>query len=206
MSKYGIVFFLFFGFYLSIQVCAQCDVVVENDSGFFAIKRNNQVITPFEFTEVGCFVEERIWVNKGEWYGFLDGSAKAITDYIYSDVQDFQNGFSVVATDSFYGLINLMGEIVLPFEFRDLRPCVDGIVLAQKDSLWGIFDTTGRQISNDWFVKKPIYTQANFLIVWKEKWGVINNRNEQIVPYKYDLITTHGELFVNGDRILTGLR
>lgn len=206
MSKYGIVFFLFWGLNPSFRVAAQCDVVVENDSGFLAIKQNNELITAFEFTEVGCFAENKIWVNKGEWYAYLNDSAREITDYIYSYVQDFKNGFAVVAIDSFYGLINSRGEAVLPFVFRDIRSCVDGIVLAQKDSLWGIFDTTGLQINNDWYNRKPIFTQASFLIVHKEKWGVINNRNQQIIPFQYDLITTHGELFLNGERILTGLR
>jgi len=170
-----------------------------------ALTKNDSVVTSFIFTEVGPFFEGIAWVNSGTLYAYVDTNGNLLTTYKFTEAGNFTGGLAVVQVDSTnYGLLNTGGEWVIPPDYTEMNIPIDGIVCVNLGGKWGLFDTTGQMIKEANLKQPPIIHSRDFIVVKDGKYGVVNSKDEIVIPFRYDFISRHGELFIDGTRILIG--
>lgn len=188
---------------LVIELNAQSSIGIRFEDEKMALTRNDSVFTSFVFTEVGPVSEGILWVNAGTLYAYIDTNGNWLSTYKFTEAGNFHSGFAIVQVDSTnYGMISNNSEWAIEPDYRELRNPVDGLVCANLRGKWGILDTAGNILIDFEFEENPIIRDGEFIIVKREKWGVINRKNETVVPCRYDLVTVHGEFFLNSKRTL----
>jgi len=184
---------------------AQATIGIEFREEKMALTKNDSAFTAFVFTEVGPFSEGMAWVNAGTLYAYIDTTGHWITTYKFTEARDFKNGYAIVQVDSTnYGLITNKGEWAIEPDYREMREPVDGIVSVNLRGKWGLLNVEGNVIIDAELEEAPIIRSKDFIILKREKYGVVNSKNETVVPFRYDFISRNGELFLNDKRSLIG--
>ncbi len=81
--------------------------------------------------------------EKGGKMAFVNTSGQPKTEFLYTDLGDFSEGFCPVGTSEGYGYINSSFELVLSPTWEQTGDFSDGLAPVKKDGLWGYIDTEG---------------------------------------------------------------
>ncbi|TNE78703.1 MAG: hypothetical protein EP332_13930 [Bacteroidetes bacterium] len=111
------------------------------------------------------------------------------------------------ASDCLFGLVDAKGRQVLPIAFEEIICAPEIGIVVKRNGLYGLYDWRGQQVLNeafegirmiydykdDFFRRDNEYTFSvsadNRYIVQKEgKWGVVNDKQQWLVPNRYDRI------------------
>lgn len=137
--------------------------------------------------------------------GYVSSDGTAITDFIYDGALPFFNRFAAVKRQGKWGFINTKGKEVIACEYDGFQEAniLSGKVWVEKAGIWGLIDTTekvlfpfevdeiGAEKSKYWFhSERNSYLLNHYTMPVKkgEKWGVINDNGELILPYIYTSI------------------
>lgn len=174
---------------------------------YYAFMSDSTYLTGFVFTEISLFNEGIAWVNKGELYGYVDTGLRQVTDYVYTDVSKFTNGFATVSRDSLFGFIDTSGKEICALNYIEVRGFNHGCAPVKKEAGWTIINTIGKVMFDSIYTYPPFIVSNRFIIVAKHgKWGVVNNKEQELYPFCYDLITADGVAYVGDKKIYLGLR
>ncbi|MGB1038333.1 MAG: WG repeat-containing protein [Bacteroidia bacterium] len=111
-----------------------------------------------------------------------------LTDFVFTEVSEFNDGFAYVAKGEYYGYINHLGEEVSPFVFVEAHDFQDGFAI--------VGDSFNRSVIND---KMQVIVPFGFaqvrlpkygLILVKShqgKWGAYNTEGDLMLPLIYDI-------------------
>lgn len=171
----------------------------------FTLMKDSVRVTDSLYTEMSEVVDGYLWVNKGDLYGYIDTTGRAITPFIYDEVSSFRDGRARVARDSMYGYINHKGEEVIAVQYKEVTLFRLGLASVRTDSNWLVIDTAGSALSSHGFDFPAAYTSVDFICVAQNgRWGVINARGEIIHPFLYDLVCPDGRAWLNDKMIQLG--
>lgn len=110
-----------------------------------------------------CFEEFDLCMTLGNWedlikgkWGFIDTTGKEITDCIYDEVTDFEDGYAEVKLNNKWGVINIQGKIVIPIKYdsisrafynkyKDLFRVYKHFPNSEYDKFVGYVDTNGTE-------------------------------------------------------------
>jgi len=162
-------------------------IVAENRSKFFGLLSSEGfVVLPFEYYEIGDFIDGIAKVNAKGWRkGYIDELGNAITENKSRINENIIKGSQF----GLWGLENNEGEVILPFEFTEIQDFIDGRANAMYKYKYGVIDHLGKTIIPFDYIE-PLEFINNKAIASKDydKWGVINKDGETIIPFIYDEI------------------
>lgn len=151
--------------------------IVKNESKSALFDAKGKWLTDFVYNEILPIKNGKAAVRKGNKWGFVDNTGKEIIackyendEKLYKEISFF-SPLAWVKQNNHYGLIDTAGNIVYPFEIDSV--CFSSLSYAlmkrANDS------TSLSKASNKfyWKVKKG------------DKYGVINNKGETILPIQY---------------------
>jgi hypothetical protein len=198
-----LLLFISFIFWIGEKGFAQSQRNILFQHNKMAIVQNDSQLSDFIYTEVGPYVEKRQWVNKGEWYGYINENGDSITPFIYHDVSSFHEGFARVGIADSFTFINQKGEAISRMLYAEARDFKNGFAAVKVDSVWGLIDTTGNMIIKPQFEAPPILTGApDFIRVRKDGlWGVIDGSGKTLFNTDYQCITPKAMAYKNGFKI-----
>lgn len=131
-------------------------------------------------------------------FGIRNKNEKLIIEPLFTEIESFIDGISIVTFDDLQGAINNKGDIVIPFQYEELRTSTQNRIAFLENGLWGYFNTSGLVII------EPVYNFTggfydNLALVSKDnKFGYINNIGKLIIPFIYDYASN----FEDGEAIV----
>lgn len=199
------MFFLFMGSFFHLHVLFGQNIIPiqKGEKEVYALSKNDSLITPFVFTEVGPFSENCAFANKGEWYAYIDTNGNALTPWIYETVTAFKNGYAIAGDTLGIGVINRDFEEVVPFVFNRIVLQKNEFVAVQDNSeRWGICHILGNFVITCDYDFPPIRVNDQYIIVVKNNlYGIVNYKNEIIYPIQYQHIAIDGSAFFENEKI-----
>lgn len=162
----------------------------------------NRILIPFLFDEIGEFAYGLAPARIGKKWGYIDEKGNLAIKPSFDNVEKFTSlKIARVGQKFKYGIIDINGNEIVPIEYEYINGVgLDSLIVVSKgkgimqlNSLQGAYDILGRliiPIIYDRLVLWPgPYIDRNYQYIhasYKDKWGVIDEKNEIIVPFKYD--------------------
>ena len=111
------------------------------------------VIIPFEYDEIGDFIEGKVLVKKNGLSGIMDESGNILP----SNVSVLSNGLLKGEKFSKWGVYTSSGTIIIPFKYEEIDDFVDGMIRVRTknaiqlhpttdDDIWICFNSEGHLI------------------------------------------------------------
>lgn len=124
-------------------------IVCENGLYGLVDTQGNVVLEP-QCGGFGMFCEGITQAYKDGKVGFVNTAGRWIAEPIYSEAQNFSEGFGGVKNDAGkWGYINTLGEVVVPLEYDNISEFNNGYALVEKGEKTFIIDTQGNKIVTD---------------------------------------------------------
>ena len=179
---------------------------VQRDGKWGFIDKSGKEVVPCEWDDIYYFINGLALVEKNGKYGFINKKNEAIVPIEYDSAIDFADGNGVAAVSKFtdegelWAIIDDRGKFVTSFIYSDVARDVSGThVYIDCEDENGMFSQESYMI--DKFgnrIDEPSDDKNDLEIVKREgKYGVINKKNDIIVPFVFDRITQRfGEYYI----------
>lgn len=101
---------------------------------YSAIKKT--FLTDFIYDYVGCYSENRFYVNIDKKSAYIDTLGEVVLPAIFDDCDEwFNEGIAKVTKNDLTGAINLSGELIIPCQYTALYNCKEGLILAINEKM-----------------------------------------------------------------------
>ena len=181
-------------------------IIAKFDGKWGFISENGKEITAFEYDGVEIFSNGRARIKKDGKYGFINSDGTVVIPIMYDDCESHfkSEGYDKdkrilpirVKRDEKYGFVNISGkEIIAPeYEFALPFECFSDKLLAAvvQNGAVGFIDETGKTVIPCMY--EPDFTTLGYRffsdgfadVKLGGKWGVIDTKNDIIIPFLYD--------------------
>ncbi|MDR2410677.1 MAG: WG repeat-containing protein, partial [Bacteroidales bacterium] len=152
--------------------------------------KNGKIILPFEYDEIGEFIDGRIKAKKNGKYGYIDEQGNELIENPLTVNEDLVKGIKFGK----YGIENKNGKVILPFKYDEIGEFIDGKAKVKKNRKYGYIDEQGNTVIPfeynyiGEFIDGRIKAQIN------GKYGYIDEQGNTVIPFEYNEI---GE-FIDG--------
>lgn len=127
----------------------------------------------------------------GKW-GYVDFYDNVKIPFKYDYVTMFSKpGLAGVALNGKFGAIDVTGKQIIPFIYDYVYPTLDlPYMIVQKDGLFGVTDRIGNIIIpiTATYISPLVCNNNTFVVAKQGSWGMVNNKNETTIPFKYGYI------------------
>ncbi len=128
--------------------------------------------------------------KNGKW-AFVDSCGVPKTDFIYDQLQSFNEGISRVYRNGRYGYVNLEGEEIIPVRYDFLVDyCVNGMIKVwdRASRKWGMINKLGETVMPLEYSYIGYMTTDGLAWVYSSgKYGFVNTKGNLVIPMEYDL-------------------
>ncbi|MDM8002156.1 MAG: WG repeat-containing protein [Bacteroidota bacterium] len=157
----------------------------------------------FEETEPGYISN-----TYGTRVGLITTEGKIIIPFDRLAVRIYKEDGLVMAKDttSAWQAYNLDGSLMSDLKFEEFQPGKSGYFTVRMNGKWGVFkEKLLTQCLYD-EVDETDYADGTFILKKENKSGVTDTAGNELVPYKYDVVSRHGkETFLVAERNKYGL-
>lgn len=194
----GIVWFFILGNLLNNAQTWQ--VIKHPNNGKKAIMFNGEQICDYVFTEVSELSENKAYVAQGELYAYIDTACHELTEYIFAEATNFNEGFALVGDSFNVGIINQRIQMVVPLQFAQVRLPKLGLIVVQTHAgTWGALDTMGKiRLPFIYDLPPQIINLELIIIRANELYGIVNDCNEVVFNTAYQFISSQGFGYKSG--------
>ena len=178
----------------------------------YDLESDRRLLIPFtRFGKIG-FVDNKGDIIVEPKYSMYYGDARQFGDYIEVAVPytyGYPRSSGAVATyfSFMYGVIDHLGRTILEAKYRRVLPSIEGKLLLftvqRKNYDYGVLDINGNEVvpfgRYRWI---DGFDSGYTRVLINEKWGIINEFGEEVLPVKYDEIWNFYNKGLNVTRIL----
>lgn len=209
---YNIIEFVY-GCHFFGKVCP-----IKKDRKWGLIDYNGDLVLNPKYDFIGGFTDIKIWnsrsygcagvgmeINSQMKYSAINSEFQEISDFIFDEINLFDEGIANVRIGEKWGAINSEGEIVVPLEFNSIYYCCKGLIkVAYGDNegkrffgKYGLYNSTGDKLTKS--IYEELYVLENGYVKFKKdnKWGLLNNEGKEVIRDIYDHIE-----YVNQDLLI----
>lgn len=174
-------------------------VSLNKKAGFVNLK--NEIIIPFMYDEALPFNDNVSSVKLNNRYGVINDKNELIIPIsLYDGHFVFRNGISKFTkytnNKRKYGFINNLGKIVIPEIYDDAEYLSTGYFRVRIGTKFGIVSTSGKEVIPTVYDGIIIFggneDKDKFIVIKDKKYGVIDDKNDIKIPFKYDYIQNSG--------------
>jgi hypothetical protein len=161
-----------------------------NKFGLFAF------IPDRELDRYGPFDGKLALVRKGDKVGFIDKNKTTVIPFVYDAASPFTEDRAIVSKNGLIGMIDSTGKEVCPcvYEAFSKPNCMSfPLAIVQKDGKYGCINKDG-ELKVPCMYNELWLVEEDFIAVKNEenKWGFVNSKNEQVIPFEYDRLSRRG--------------
>ena len=126
----------------------------------------------------------------------------------YDEITDFHKGFACVKQGDKWGYINEKGTLITPIKYDFVYDFFQGVAMVRIGAQYGLIDTSGKEITpvkydliddNDFYNHRPAAALLN------GKWGFINEKGEEVIPFIYEDTTYFHKDYVAVRKMANGV-
>lgn len=128
-------------------------------------------------------------------FGIKDNSGKLFIEPMFTQIESFIDGISIVTYDDLQGAINNRGEIVIPFQYEELQTSSEFMIPFYENGKWGYFNTLGEQVIEPTYEYVGGFYDGLSLASQNQLFGYINKKGKVVIPFQYD----YASHFENGE-------
>lgn len=178
-----------------VQILSKKSAIVEKDMRFFLFFFNKDKAS-IEYDEIRRFGGTFCKVTQNGKCGVINDEGGVVIPIIYDYINYKGRKKVEVIKDNKFGIIDLAGNTVLPIKYGVIKK-MEGIVETDdKTEKWSAF--VGQEKI------PPIYGDA-MIMQLNGKYGVVNSRGIELIPFKYDMIDFFKGIFIVNSRKKIGV-
>lgn len=185
-------------------------ISVQKGSKWGVIDKQGKTILSFQYDlPLGSFHNGLASFSSGGKSGFVNQSGKVVIPANYNFVQDFENGYAVVANydrvsqygDMLYGAINSQGKLVVPIKYPYMSNFYDGMACVSDQSYgggkYGFVNTSGALAIPIQYAKAYSFSNGLAVVAMEDerfheptiqyRYGYINNQGKVVIPLQYSI-------------------
>src|SRR6056297_1414971 len=170
--------------------------------GFIDARTRKQVI-PCKYKKADFFINGYARVKDSINWKIIDKKGNVVVEYPYIEyTYNVHTDIIPVAKSDTgkYGIMNARGELVVPLKYDKIKSFamlrdVNNFIVFQRDGKWGVIDRFGNIIipflyahENKSFSGVFFADNQRFLVKKNGKYGLVNYKNEFIIPREYEVI------------------
>jgi hypothetical protein len=132
--------------YITGQVCK---VSINGKVGIVDLNTGKEIVPPtYDDIWVFGWLKEVTYAKKGEKCALLNNKGILITDFIFDDIQTYQDDLYGAKKDGKWGYIDLKGNIVIPCEYDNTEGFFnEQLIPLKKDGKFGYVGRDGKAIT-----------------------------------------------------------
>lgn len=191
--------------YDKFDYCSGCGqksdyLYAKKDGKWGVINFENKVLVPFNYQHQHVNMRSDEWVaafrKAGKNVIINIPQQKEFTTPEYKNL-NIENGHliasKIIDNKELFGLINRRGDSIISFEYSDIfNPYssfqTGAYFSVEKDEKFGIIDTLGNVIIPPTYKNRLLVRGDYFISQEKDKMGLRDNKNKQLLPIEYDWI------------------
>lgn len=172
-------------------------------------KQGNTVISFKYDLPVGSFHNGLASFSTGGKSGFMDKSGKVVIAPAYNYVQDFADGYAIVANndrtsqygDMLYGAINTQGKLVVPIKYLYMAQFHEGMACVSDKSYgagkYGYVNTSGALVVPIQYTKAYAFSDSLAVVALNDerftaptiqnRYGYIDKQGNVAIPIEYSI-------------------
>ncbi len=202
-ESYNVIEFVY-GYHFFGKVCP---IKKFNKWGLIDYNGDFVLIPKYDF--IGGFTDIKKWnsssygcagvgieINSQMKYSAINSEFQEISDFIFDEINLFDEGIANVRIGEKWGAINSEGEIVVPLEFNSIHYCNKGkIIVALGDNegsrffgKYGLYSSKGQKLTMSIYEELHILYNGYVKFKKNNKWGLLNNEGKEVISELYDHI------------------
>jgi hypothetical protein len=139
-------------------------------------------------------------VKKNNKFGFINKKGQEVVGPMYKNVGSFSEGLAAVLNfNDKWGFMNTKGDWAIPATYKEVKFFSEELAAVKNDmNLWGFIDKKGKLVIEHKYADIGDYgSKSNYYVGFKngylpakkgESWGMINKKEQEIVPFKHDFV------------------
>ncbi len=199
------------GFIIARKKTKDCFSKKESTEGYIDIFEN--ILIPFNYSDIGLFHQNLVWAKKDNKIGYLNRNGKTAINFIYGGYENFyEDGVVVQKRNNKDVLLDTLGHEIINanHSYQSIKENFprDHYLWIKKNGKFAFFDTKGKQLTpfefdemypanlcdykpNQWFCKELQWFLNDILVVEKDnQFAIINTQMQHIVPFgEYEWIS-----------------
>lgn len=161
------------------------------------ININGETITPIIYKELRAFNNDLFIAKYEDKFGIINSKNEIISSFKYDMINNLGNGFAEIGINKNgnwkgrnWGIIDSKGEVVIKPGFDYIHNLHNGYFQVEIDKKSGLFDYTGKQVLPIIYTECWGSSDGEYFIVMNDSMmmGIVNAKNETIIPFKYNFI------------------
>jgi hypothetical protein len=134
----------------------------------------------FSFLNFLAFGQSNIeWKKAGKYAAFQND--KRISDYVFTEVSSFKEGFAWVNMGNWYGYVNVQLDSITPFKYSVAESFSSGLAVVAVDSSYGYINTLGNEVCSLVY-ERALPFEGGFGTVYKEElWNLIDSSGNEVL-------------------------
>lgn len=182
-----------------------CPIKKNNKWGLINI--NGDFVLKPQYDFIDAFTDIKKWdscsfgcagvgnkINSQMKYSAINSDFQEISDFIFDEINLFEEGMANVRIGEKWGAINSMGEIIVPIEFMKINDCKNNLIKVGLGDIennrfygkYGLYNSKGTKITK--IIYEALYILENGYTIFKkdEQYGILNNEGKEVVRNIYD--------------------
>lgn len=173
------------------------EVTLNGLSGYVDTKGNEAI--PAKYSKIYLPAEGICVFEENKLFGYVNTSGKEIAKARFETATAFKNGIATVSENGKYGLLNTKGDFLVSPTYKKVYAFSNGYAIYDRDGRYGYLSESGNEITDAVFnAGKGFFEEGTAIVAQNNKWGMINNKGNIIVPFEYDSI----ELDYTGNKLV----
>jgi outer membrane protein assembly factor BamD (BamD/ComL family) len=160
--------------------------------GFIKQQKDSlKLIFDFTYEYADNFYDSLSRVKIRGKYGFINLKNEFVIQPRFDYAEVFKDGKSIVKINDSFGIISLADTFILKPEYTAIGEYNDSLILIAQGYKYGFADDSGRiripiiYDYNNESIRKSYFINKLALVRKKTKYGIIDNMNEIVIPFKY---------------------
>lgn len=126
--------------------------------------------------------------DEGKW-GIIKVDGSEITDFKYTKVNEFINGYAIVSISRKLGIINTLGEQIIPCIYKDIsNPIHWGVCKAQKEKTYALINIHNEELTPYKYDAIEDFSEGFAWAKVGDLFGLIDTAGTELVEPKYHTV------------------
>jgi len=131
-------------------------------------------------------------VKKNDKLGYCDSTGKLMIEPVFTDAEDFSEGYAAVQKNDLYGYINKAGKTKIEFQYNEASGFSNNVAIVQKDKKYFLIDYSNKVLSAR-YDDMADFSEGMAIVKKNNLYGAINLNGQEIIKPAFDMISDFSE-------------
>lgn len=151
--------------------------------------KREEILEEFNYWQTPFFL-----IHKNDKLGYCDSTGKQMIEPLYTDAEDFNEGYAVAQKNDLYGYINKAGKTKIEFQYTEASGFNNNVAIVQKDKKYFLIDYSNKVLSAR-YDDIADFSEGMAIVKKNNQFGAINQNGQEIIKPAFDMISDFSEGF-----------